>query len=196
MTPTIESKLDVLAIGYDHYRIMRDNAWRALDYLQRLIKRGGKYFENDWWFAFPEPTHCLTLEDLEAVLKELHKDLEQRFQHTKEEATKTVKESNLTFTSSIDELLYNLAQKQNREKKANKKDLNKGSEEAIEEGILESLRKLPDLGPDRSYQYEGKENGRPKWSVIDTPKKSSPVIPKTKTKTIFKLNRRPKNEVH
>lgn len=189
MTASVESKLDVVALGYDNYRIMRDNADRSLDYLKRLVDRGGRQFDNDWWISLPEPVYALALEDLADALKSLSEELQMRMDKTKEEAQKIVTESRIQLDKSIDVVLYNLAQKQIRERKAMIKDLDKMGEDAIEEGVIESMRKLPVLEEGRSWQYEGKQAGKPMWSVIDTPKIKTPV---KNVKTIFKLNRRPK----
>lgn len=219
MTASLESKLDVMAMGYDHYRLLRDDAGRAAEYLARVIAKGGDYLDSDWWINFPEPVQSLTLEDLRDALETLFNDMQGHMYKIKEKAEIVAREGGLVPNSSMEALLYNLAQKQRKEEKKFKKkmkDANMSSEAAIEQSIIESMRDLPELGDDQSYQFEGNEtkNGvtTPKWSIVDTPKKKGKFTPesaleqeskletqkkkwqqqKAATQSTFKLRRRPK----
>lgn len=200
---TVESKMDVIALAYDHYRILRDDSNRAADYMERVIKRGGEYLDSDWWVVLPEPVHTISLGDIIASIRELNREMTERMEKAREEAIKVAAESKLQLTKSVEVTLHNLAHSQREEKKLRDKieeDMKNLDGGYNNSSIIESLGKLPELAEDESYEYIGMDaiDGvrKPKWVVIKTPakKKSKKEAPKviTPPKPMLKLQRRPR----
>lgn len=184
-----ESELDVLALGYDHFRILRDSAHRASDYLERVIKRGGKALDEKFWLSLPEPTSTISLRDMNNAMSALLGELVIEMADIKEQAAKIV--GDLKLERSVDNVLYTLAQSQ-RSVKLTEKDLEKEWEDrdSVDElSELDELNMLPALGPNQQYEYTGKK-GSPEevWKIIDLVQKGE----NQKEKTTFSLKRRPK----
>lgn len=196
MDHSVESKLDVLALGYDHYRILRDSAARAEEYVNRIQKRGGEVLEEEFWIELPEPTLTIGLKDVSTALLSLVGEMALKMGEIKEQAAQIVEE--LKLTESVDSILYNLAEAQRKEKK---KKILKAQEieglkrESKETPLLNSLANLPALGPNQQYEYVGMQEGESTtataiWKIIDTPLKSNKE--KTLVKSTFHLRQRPK----
>ena len=194
-----ESQLEVLALGYDHYRILRDSAARSEEYLSRVIKRGGKTLAAEFWLELPEPISVISLKDMMNAIKSLTGEMVLKMGEVKEKAEKIVKE--LHLTTSVDTVLYNLAEAQRQEAKARKRAaqeiewLERDSKDELSP-IFDSLEQLPKLGPDQSYEYVGlldeTQNGaKAIWKIVNTPLKTV-VQSQLKPKTILQLRRRPK----
>lgn len=214
MPASLQSKLEVMALAHEHYRILRDNADRAEEYLERALERGGKQLDEDWWLDLPEPINCLTLGDLMTGLRALVAELASRVEETKEVASDVAKE--LGLTDGIGAILYRLVEAQRRESKALAKALaieaaartkaeeewlNRDSTETDDAPILDSMKRLPALKEDQQYELTGKEivDGKevPSWEIINTPVGTSKTKeksnePKPKPKSVLTLKRRPR----
>src|SRR5258706_5297595 len=106
----LESKLDVLALGYNHLRLLRDSAGRADEYLDRVLTRGGKVLEEEFWIDLPEAIDTISLREIKAALTALVGKLALRMEEVKEEATHIA--TYLELPKNIDYILYELARKQ------------------------------------------------------------------------------------
>jgi len=191
MSGSTESKLDILALAYDHYRILRDSATRADDYVERILTRGGKVLEDEFWIELPEPVITISLREIKNAITALVGELEVKMVDVKAQVT-TIAED-LKLDKNVDYLLYTLAQKQQTTKKPPiKKDLEEEWDErnsTDEISPLDSLAKLPSLGPNQQYEYVGEKGSPDKiWKIIDL----VPNEVKPKEKTTFSLKRRPK----
>lgn len=197
MSASKESKLEIMALGYDHYRILRDSAAKAEEYLNRVIKRGGKPLAEEFWFELPNSVSTLSLTDLANGLVALVGEMVLKMADIKEHAQKLVIE--LKLTKDVDSVLYDLAEAQRKENKKVKKQqqeiawLERHSKDEM--SVLDTMQELPVLGPDQAYEYLGiqeTKNGKAEavWEIISTPLKTKTDQPKVKT--IFHLRQRPK----
>lgn len=176
-SPSIQSKLEVMAMAWEHFRVIRDSANRAEDYLSRVIKRSGTSLE-DFWLEFPEPIVCMTLPELMTAVAVLCNDLNSRVSEIEQKATEIIKE--LKLKEKTTKILYSLSEKNRQETRDfEKKWLNRNSEDEL--SILDSM---PDLDPDE--QAELTASG---WQKLGKVPKQLPV---SQPKPIFSLKTRPK----
>src|SRR5258705_1270809 len=185
MSSSKESTLDVLALAYDHFRILRDCADRAKEYLSRIQKRGRKSVEEEFWVDLPEPVNCLTIDDLINASEALTGDFVLKMGEVKEQASKIVEE--LKLTKHVDTILYDLVIAQ--QKKNKPKTTKDWLDNQDKMSPLNALQKLPLLGPNEQYDYDGdRTDGTAIWKIIT-------LLPseKPKEKPNLKLRRRPKS---
>ena len=178
-SPSVESKLEVMALAWDHFRILRDSAARAEDYLGRVVKNGSISLE-DFWVDFPEPISCLSLKELMTGVAVLSNDLSARLTDIEEKTAEIL--TDLKINKKPTAILYSLVEKQREEQiDFEEKWMNRNSEDEVS-----MLDTMPQLGPDDQAEWNGYD-----WELLDNPgKKKKPS--KTQPKPIFSLKTRPR----
>ena len=178
-SPSIESKLEVMAQAWDHFRILRDSAARAEDYLGRVVKNGEISLE-DFWIDFPEPISSLSLKELLTGVAVLSNDLSLRLTEIEEKTAKIL--TDLKINKKPTAILYSLVEKQrNEQKDFEEKWMNRDSEDEVS-----MLDTMPHLGPDDQAEWNGHD-----WELLDNPNKKKKSS-KPQPKPIFSLKTRPK----
>lgn len=190
-SPSDESKMEVIALGHDHWRIARDNAARARDYVERLLDHTGEYLVTNW-FTVPDsceevcegPMVSIGITDLALALQDLESYCEDKLIETLDEFKKVVGDKSpeilqerFHIKGDVDTLLNQLVEAQIVEQKkrikksktlpiiGETKDYLDGSDDE-----LIPFDQLPSLNEGEGYlfvaQMEREGKMVPMWKVI------------------------------